>query len=130
MSGESLINIGPCCTCKTDFTLPKNLYDTAKKSEKIVFYCPYGHPQHFTQGESEVVKMRRRAERAEQGIACRNDTINSLERSVAAQKGNVTKLKKRASAGVCPCCNRSFQNLHKHMQKQHPGFAKEDEEKS
>ena len=130
MRNEQLIEIGTCCKCKTSMALPEDLYHAAKKSEKITFHCAYGHPQHFVQGETDLERMRRRAERAEQRVAHRDDTIDSLERSVAAQKGNVTRLKNRAAAGVCPCCNRSFQNLHRHMQNKHPGFTKEKEVKS
>ena len=44
-----------------------------------------------------------------------------------AAKGQISKLKKRASAGVCPCCNRSFQNLRRHMGNKHPEFVGEQE---
>ena len=30
---------------------------------------------------------------------------------------------KRVHNGVCPCCNRSFQNLQKHMKTKHPEIA-------
>lgn len=29
-------------------------------------------------------------------------------------------------AGVCPCCNRTFKNLARHMAGQHPGFTEGD----
>jgi hypothetical protein len=37
----------------------------------------------------------------------------------------VTKLKKRTSAGTCPCCTRTFANMAEHMKKQHPDFVAE-----
>jgi hypothetical protein len=36
----------------------------------------------------------------------------------------VTRLKNRAAAGLCTCCNRSFQNLRKHMEIKHPEQVK------
>ena len=39
-----------------------------------------------------------------------------------AQKAAKTRIKNRIKNGVCPCCNRTFQNLHK--QHQHPEYAK------
>lgn len=38
-------------------------------------------------------------------------------------KGHATRITKRAKAGVCPCCNRSFENLRRHMASQHPTFT-------
>lgn len=109
MSGETLINVGPCCTCKTSFSLPEPLYLAAKNSDSINFYCPYGHAQVFRKGETDLDKMRRRAERAEQNIEHAKQSsafdaarIAGLERSVSAQKGVVTKIKKRAAAGGMP----------------------------
>ncbi|HEX9950777.1 MAG TPA: hypothetical protein VGB53_03340 [Rubricoccaceae bacterium] len=37
------------------------------------------------------------------------------KRRAAAQKGAHTRTKKRIAAGVCPCCNRTFQDLARHM---------------
>lgn len=28
----------------------------------------------------------------------------------------------RIRNGVCPCCNRSFKDVHRHMKSQHPEF--------
>lgn len=36
-----------CYKCKTQFWLPDELYKAAKHSEKIPFWCPYGHEQIF-----------------------------------------------------------------------------------
>lgn len=43
-----------------------------------------------------------------------------------AFKGVVTKLKKRAANGVCPCCNRTFVDLARHMAGKHPTFLAEE----
>lgn len=32
------------------------------------------------------------------------------------------KLKKRASAGICPCCNRTVSQMARHMKSKHPEF--------
>lgn len=116
-----------CWKCKTSYWLPIGLYDSAQASDKISFFCPYGHSAHFKDGPTDADKARRRAERAEQDNArlrdecdAANRRTDAAERSVAAQKGQVTKLKNRAKAGVCPCCNRTFQNLKRHMATKHP----------
>lgn len=125
-------DVGGCCRCKTHIVLPNDLYSAAKKSPAISFYCPYGHPQHFPAGESEAEKLRRERDRLAQQIAEKDDEIKwqrdireRAERQLSAQRGQVTKLKKRASAGTCPCCSRTFQNMAEHMKKQHPDFVQE-----
>lgn len=45
-------------------------------------------------------------------------------RQLSAARGQVTRIKNRVGNGVCPCCNRSFGNLHRHMQTKHPGWKK------
>ena len=132
MSNENLINAGPCCRCKTNFSLPEPLFLAAKASESITFYCPYGHPQIFRKGETDAEKMRRERDQLRQRLAQKDDEIihqrdltHKANRRTAAAKGQVTKLKNRASAGVCPCCNRTFQNLASHMKGKHPNFNKE-----
>lgn len=125
-------NAGPCCTCKTDIYMPDALYEAARKTSKITFYCPYGHPQVFAQGETESDKLRRERDRLAQQIAERDDAIRSerdmrrhTERQLYAQRGQVTKLKKRAAAGACPCCQRTFSNMATHMKTEHPDYVKE-----
>ena len=36
-----------CAECGTVFGMPKNLYESAKCSEDISFFCPYGHRMFF-----------------------------------------------------------------------------------
>ena len=109
-----------CCNCGVTFALPKRLYDACYKNAGT-FYCPNGHALGWD--ETEADRQRRRAESAEQRIAQRDDEIRDLERAVSAQKGNVTKLKRRAAAGACPCCQRTFMNVSAHLANKHPEFV-------
>lgn len=47
----------------------------------------------------------------------------SADRRTSAQKGVVTKIRKRIAGGACPCCNRSFVDLGRHMKSKHPDYA-------
>jgi hypothetical protein len=78
------------------------------------------------------------AERLKQQLAQKDDEIRQererararlerSERSAAAYRGQVTRLRTRAKAGLCPCCNRSFQDLHRHMATKHPDFDPAEE---
>lgn len=128
------MKIVTCCRCKMQFGLPEDFYTTAvQMAERMTWHCPAGHPQSFISGETEADKLRRERDRLKQDQAYYEERIKSeqdareaAERQAAARKGQITKMKNRASAGVCPCCNRSFGNLHRHMQTKHPKFTAEE----
>jgi hypothetical protein len=63
--------------------------------------------------------LQRARERAQAERDLREDT----ERRLSAQKGATTRAKKRHAAAVCPCCNRSFVQLRRHMENKHPGYV-------
>ena len=105
-----------------------DIYSTAmERREGFEFYCPNGHKQHYITGQSDLEKTRLERDRLRQQLAQKDDEIKRQrdlreqeERRVSAAKGQITKLKKRAKAGVCPWCNRTFSNMAAHMKTQHP----------
>lgn len=128
-----------CLTCGVGIWLTAEQYEHLKQSCQS-FFCIWGHSQHFVQGPSEAQKLRQERDRLKQEaarleeVAARErrwrgeaeDARAAAERRASAARGQVTKLKKRAAAGVCPCCNRTFQDLARHMAGQHPGFTAEE----
>jgi hypothetical protein len=115
-----------CHKCKTPFAMEKSVYDTMSRlKEGGTFHCPLGHPQHYLSGESEATKMRRERDRAVQNAAYLQDRLAQETRSLAATRGQITKIKNRVGHGVCPCCNRSFQKLQRHMTSKHKDYSKE-----
>jgi hypothetical protein len=130
--GIDIVDVGLCARCKCPMTLPAELHSSARRSASITFYCPYGHPQHFPAGETEEQKLRRERDRLAQRVAEWQDEARSerekkeaAERRAAAARGQVTKIKNRVGHGVCPCCNRTFENVARHMASQHPTFSAE-----
>lgn len=127
-------SVGPCYNCKCEMMIPDSLYDAAKHAKGVItFYCGYGHAQVFAKGESEETKLRRERDRLTQRIAEKDDEIQrqramrlSTERRLSAAKGQMTKVKKRVGNGVCPCCNRTFTDLQRHMAGKHPEFKVEE----
>jgi len=123
----STINVGvtlvteECFSCGVMFAFPDHLREKLMANHSLSFYCPNGHQQHYT-GKTEADKQRERAERVERRLANRDEDLRSAIASNRAMRGQVTKLKKRVANGVCPCCNRSFANLERHMSGQHPEF--------
>ena len=114
--------VDACITCGVVFTIPERVFDQQQESGGF-HYCPNGHQQGWSKDGCENAKLRRERDRLVQRVAQKDDEIKSLEGSVAAHKGQITKLKKRVSAGVCPCCTRHFTNLERHMHSKHPQYT-------
>lgn len=126
-----------CCNCNMLFAMPNELKERALKKRGpngIVFYCPAGHRQWYV-GETEEDKLRRERDRLKQDQAWYEDRNRQLREEADHQrhrangyKGHATRITKRAKAGVCPCCNRTFKQLAAHMASQHPQFTPLEEE--
>lgn len=113
-----------CSGCSIEYYVP-SLWLQDKRETGNGFKCPNGCFRAYK--ETETDRIRRKLERAQQQLAYKDDVIrderhlrDKEKRKVAAQKGIVTKLKKRSHAGVCVCCNRTFENLQRHMASKHP----------
>lgn len=125
-----------CWKCKTQFWMPDDLEATARASRgDIPVYCAYGHAGYFIK-KSDIEIER---DRLKQQIAQRDDELRekdnrinyldgrreAAERSLTATKGVVTRIKNRVGHGVCPCCNRTFHDLQRHMASKHAGYAQD-----
>lgn len=123
-----------CARCNETFGLSDETEAVLRRSGRE-FHCPWGHTQHFPLGKSEAQKLqaaldeeRRRRQIAEQRTARYADEAAAERRRANAFKGVATKVRKRAKAGTCPCCNRTFAELSRHMASQHPDFTPEPPE--
>ena len=119
-----------CACCGIFYFVPADWLNEKKRTGDDGS-CPNGHSWAYRDTTADI--LRRERDSLKQQQARLRDRIEeeqrwrqSAERSAAAHKGQVTKLKKRASAGVCPCCNRSFENLRRHMNAKHPDYTKLD----
>lgn len=119
-----------CGVCGVPHGLSDQKYNSAMNDGKG-WYCPNGHSLVFTQNEKqklekELVKEKQRREWAEQSADRARKSASREERRARAYKGVLTKTKNRISKGICPCCNRTFQNLMNHMKLQHPEYRPKD----
>jgi hypothetical protein len=124
-----------CSSCGTLFAMEETL-QKERLADKRSFFCPNGHSLSYV-GKSETEKLREQLEaerrarqRIEQDNAYQRDQRREAEERAQHErhrangyKGHATRITKRAKAGVCPCCNRTFQQLARHMQTQHPTFT-------
>jgi hypothetical protein len=122
-----------CFQCKENFWVSDETEAVLRRSSQT-FYCPFGHKQAFRQGPTEADKLRDERNRLKQNAARLEDEIRrqrerceTAERSAAAYKGVATRTRNRVKNGVCPCCNRTFQNLAAHMANKHPTFGGGDD---
>lgn len=124
------LEVKNCPVCFIFYAVPKELM-VRKNKENGSWYCPNGHSLVFT--KSELQQTREKLAQAQSDAdywknrKAEVDRQNEiLQRQNSAKKGQITKIKNRVANGVCPCCNRSFVNLHRHMKNQHPDFQKEE----
>lgn len=109
-----------CCNCGMLFAMTERFQGECRerKNGRGRFYCPAGHRQHYT-GETEEQKLRHRLASAERARDWQSSRANTIDRSRRAVKGQLTKLKNRIHKGMCPHCNRHFENLQRHMETKH-----------
>ena len=60
-----------------------------------------------------------------QELARLADEAREANARAARAEAAAARLKKRASAGLCPCCNRSVGALERHMRTKHPQWVAE-----
>lgn len=117
-----------CCVCGIAFAFDKQVYER-RIDDHQEFYCPKGHSQHFN-AKSEKETLKEQLEMKEKQLGWANQRAERTEkekqreqRRVKAYKGVITKTRQRVANGICPCCTRSFQNLHAHMKTKHPKYG-------
>lgn len=119
------LEVVTCPTCRIVHAIPASLANSARaypgnRSNGWVICCPMGHEWHYT-GKSIEEKLREEKAR----VNATRDLLEHEQRSHAATRGHLTRQKRRVAAGVCPCCNRTFQQLARHMATKHPDFPEE-----
>jgi hypothetical protein len=125
-----------CPTCGILFAWPEDFHRNVRQAGKArCWYCPVGHVIQWDTSEAD--EIRRERDRLKQQLAQKDDTIRdwiatannqrdraNRERNRAnGYKGHATRITKRAKAGICPCCNRHFTQLERHMTSKHPDFT-------
>jgi hypothetical protein len=116
-----------CGVCNMPFAIPENLYE-ARLNDGGWFWCPSGHRIHYYETENERLAtekaaLERRLEWQRSATRAALDQAATAERHRRAAKGQLTKARNRIANGVCPCCNRTFVDVQRHMASKHPDYA-------
>jgi len=103
-----------CCACGVPFAAPRELLDKRRETHKD-FFCPNGHNLHFP-GETEAERLKKLLDDEAQRHSRTLARLNTTEQRARKAERKL----KRVARGVCPCCNRTFENLARHMATKHP----------
>lgn len=111
-----------CITCGVAFTVPQIVAD--RQAEVGGYHhCPNGHSQGWAKDGSENAKLTRERDRLKQQNARLEMEAAAAKRETEAERAKVQRLARRAKAGSCPCCKRTFSNMTRHMRLKHPDFG-------
>jgi hypothetical protein len=105
--------------CGVQFAVPQALLNVSR-THGTSFYCPKGHLLRI--GEGEVDKLKRQVENEKQRREWAEKNAATARKAEAIVRGKLKAQSERVKNGVCPCCNRSFTNLRRHMSTKHPEF--------
>lgn len=112
-----------CCNCGMAFAMTTE-FQRRRLDDRKSFYCPAGHSQVYT-GLSEAQRLKKELDQTTQRL----ERVEGQVATVRRERDHIAKAHKkmrvRVMNGVCPCCNRSFDNLRMHMETKHPDFGKE-----
>jgi hypothetical protein len=111
------LTVVDCCNCGMRFAMTTNLNQRLRNKPGSTFYCPAGHSQHYT-GKSAEQKL---ADAEAREVALR-DQLHAAEADAEATRVRLLRDRHRFANGVCPCCNRSFENVRRHMTTKHPDY--------
>ena len=123
-----------CARCGIPFGIPKD-FEERRREDHTEFRCPLGHVNYYPQdteakrlkrqlvkAREQLVSQKKRTEWAEMATKKAKEAEQRAKNKTRAVKGHLTRSKKRAAAALCPCCNRSFVQLRRHMKLKHPDF--------
>ena len=116
-SEETTLVTTTCIKCGCVYGLPKTLYDSHVRLGGF-HSCPNGHCQGRVEGEEKKARKC-----AESKLAIEKTNHDQTKSALKESEEKRSRIEKRIRNGVCPCCNRQFKNVHRHMKSKHPDFA-------
>lgn len=110
-----------CGGCGVVFGMSEVFYNQRLRDHKG-WYCINGCRRIFS-GESDVERLTRERDYAQSSRCREHEAHETTKRQRNALKGHLKRVRKRTATGTCPCCKRTFKQLARHMQGQHPKYV-------
>lgn len=127
LTRQVILETMTCGECGIVFAAPASFW-RERREEHRGWYCPNGHSRIFT--ETEADRLRQALAANERELARRIAQLDQaearareLDQEARTSKAALARVQRRVQHGVCPCCNRTFQNLQRHMHGQHPTYV-------
>lgn len=108
--------VSDCANCGIVFGIPKDL-ERRRRADKRAFYCPNGHNLVFG-GKTDEQKL----DEANARETALRDQLGAAIRDAEHARVQLLRDRQRYANGVCPCCNRYFDAVRRHMETQHPEY--------
>ena len=105
-----------CYKCSVPFWVP-DIFNAERHRLGDEFYCPAGHSQVYKKSDAEKEAERLRG--LLNDATRRNTDLTTNLTTTQVERDKLARKLKRVQRGVCPQCNRSFQNLARHMCTKH-----------
>lgn len=119
-----------CKKCGGTYAINEH-YRADRQANGGSWSCPYCQ-RTWSYTESGNDRLKRELKAAQNDAAWQktlknraNKWAKRAEHQRRGEKAAKTRIKNRVKNGVCPCCNRTFQNLMRHMKSQHPKWAEQ-----
>ena len=106
-----------CGSCGVFHAIPRKMYETCR-DEGGFWHCPNGHSRGWSEGS-----IYRERDRLKQKVAEMDDEVSALRLAKEAAEKKLITARRRAVAGVCPCCTRTFTDVQRHMKSKHPNVV-------
>lgn len=112
-----------CCNCGMPFAMTAD-FQRRRRDDRKSFYCPMGHGQHYS-GKSEAQKLKDQLAKKQRDLEAAYGRAAALQGQRDQIANSYKRIRARVKNGVCPCCNRTFDNLLRHMRTKHPDYGSE-----
>ena len=113
---EVVLETTTCITCGVTYGMPTDLMDYHRR-QGDTHYCPNGHGQSFI--EPEIPKLKKQLRQAKDEAYLERQARYKAEKDLDGALDKISKMKKRANAGLCPYCRRHFVNVERHIKCKH-----------
>lgn len=105
-----------CSACGAVFAMTSE-FRAARLRDRSSFYCPSGHSMSYI-GKTDAQKLKEATARETALL----DQLSAAVRDAEDARVALLRDRQRFANGVCPCCNRSFENVRQHMTMKHPEY--------